>query len=320
MADMLLKVLQKKGDMALPDVLVPDMEDSVPLAEKASARQAIASLLPQLAQLGAHTKVLPRVNSLDTGTCPRATSILLHSAMQSSDRLMEDDLQAVIAQGDLIFGVSVGKVGSAEDMRRIDEIVSALESKNGVRAGKIHIVPWLETAAGVVNAHEICKSSSRHCHPLTPPPLNECWSHRISPCVPGLRHRIIGVAYGGDDFLTDMGVQGASDQTPSGLVTYARSAISVAARAANVLSLETPATDVKRLGYRGMFAIHPNQVQTINECFSPSAQEIEYAKKVVAAYEEAERQGKGSTSVDGKMVDAPVVKRAYALLKTLPQP
>jgi len=46
---------------------------------------------------------------------------------------------------------------------------------------------------------------------------------------------------------------------------------------------------VKRLGYRGMFAIHPNQVQTINECFSPSAQEIEYAKKVVAAYEEAER-------------------------------
>lgn len=284
--DMLVKVLQKKGDMALPDVLVPDMEDSVPLAEKASARQAIASLLPQLAQMGAHTKVLPRVNSLDTG-------------------LMEDDLQAVIAQGDLIFGVSVGKVGSAEDMRRIDEIVSALESKNGIRAGKIHIVPWLETAAGVVNAREICKSSSR----------------------------IIGVAYGGDDFLTDMGVQGASDQSPSGLVTYARSAISVAARAANVLSLETPyvnfrsaeglraqATDVKRLGYRGMFAIHPNQVQTINECFSPSAQEIEYAKKVVAAYEEAERQGKGSTSVDGKMVDAPVVKRAYALLKTLPQP
>jgi citrate lyase subunit beta/citryl-CoA lyase len=107
--------------------------------------------------------------------------------------------------------------------------------------------------------------------------------------------------------------------------------------------LRAQATDVKRLGYRGMFAIHPNQVQTINECFSPSAQEIEYAKKVVAAYEEAERyaglvrvrrsacshtgvrrqrdcrQGKGSTSVDGKMVDAPVVKRAYALLKTLPQ-
>lgn len=66
--------------------------------------------------------------------------------------------------------VGAAKVGSAEDMRRIDEIVSALESKNGVRAGKIHIVPWLETAAGVVNAHEICKSSSRHCHPLTPPP------------------------------------------------------------------------------------------------------------------------------------------------------
>ena len=109
--------------------------------------------------------------------------------------------------------VGAAKVGSAEDMRRIDEIVSALESKNGIRSGKIHIVPWLETAAGVANAREICKSSSRYCHPLTHPPIYDCWSH-LSPCVPCLRRRIIGVAYGGDDFLTDMGVQGASDQVP----------------------------------------------------------------------------------------------------------
>jgi hypothetical protein len=135
-------------------VLVPDMEDSVPLAEKASARQAIASLLPQLAQMGAHTKVLPRVNSLDTGTCPRATSILLHTihlivcrvcrvcrvvSCVSLDLgrvalkgLMEDDLQAVIAQGDVIFGVSVGKVQGAVFVF-VDEI-ALLARSLGLRA------------------------------------------------------------------------------------------------------------------------------------------------------------------------------------------
>jgi hypothetical protein len=183
-------------------------------------------------------------------------------------------------------------------------------------------------------------------------PISDCWSH-LSPCVPGRRRRIIGVAYGGDDFLTDMGVQGASDQVrPSALnrsaiplsawcvrairapvasspTHEARSLLPpapptfflskpkypppsspVVAEAVALCSrpvgrwwfdgvqyvnfrsaegLRAQATDVKRLGYRGMFAIHPNQVQTINECFSPSAQEIDYAKKVVAAYEEAER-------------------------------
>ena len=71
----------------------------------------------------------------------------------------------------------------------------------------------------------------------------------------------------------------------------------------------------KQLGYQGKFAIHPNQVEAVNACFSPSQEEIEYAKRVVELYEKAEKEGKGTTSIDGKMIDAPVAKRAYALLR-----
>ncbi len=81
--------------------------------------------------------------------------------------------------------------------------------------------------------------------------------------------------------------------------------------------LKQAATAAARLGYRGMFAIHPSQVALINECFSPSEEEIKQATRIVTAYEQAVREGKGTTSVDGKMVDAPVVKRAYALLHSL---
>ena len=71
----------------------------------------------------------------------------------------------------------------------------------------------------------------------------------------------------------------------------------------------------KKIGFKGKFAIHPAQIETINETFSPSPAEIEHAQAVVAAYEEAERAGRGSTSLDGIVVDVPVVKRARALLE-----
>ena len=102
----------------------------------------------------------------------------------------------------------------------------------------------------------------------------------------------------------------------------------IAARAANVLALDTPyllfrdpeglkhnALASKKIGFKGKFAIHPSQLEIINATFSPSPADIEHARRVVAAFEEAERAGKGSTSLDGKVVDVPVVKRARALLE-----
>jgi citrate lyase beta subunit len=71
----------------------------------------------------------------------------------------------------------------------------------------------------------------------------------------------------------------------------------------------------KKIGFKGKFAIHPSQLDIINATFSPSPEEIAHARRVVAAFEEAERAGKGATSLDGKVVDVPVVKRARALLE-----
>ena len=257
-----------------PDAFIPDMEDSVPIDEKANAREVTASYLARLAAGG--VPVIPRVNSLDTG-------------------LLDNDLAAVV--GEHIFGVSVGKIYTPEDIATISGKLEALERKVGIEVGSVRLVPWIETAMAIVKLYEICSASAR----------------------------IVGVAFGAEDFTNDMGIE----RTESEAETYfARNSIAVAARAADVLALDTPyfgfrdpdglrenAKTAKQYGFRGKFAIHPAQIDIINETFSPSAAEIEHARRVVEAFEEAESRGRGSTSLDGMVVDVPVVKRAQAVLE-----
>jgi citrate lyase subunit beta/citryl-CoA lyase len=257
-----------------PDALVPDMEDSVPPAEKAAARETIRDFLPQLAGTGA--PVIPRVNSLDTDW-------------------IDDDLAAVV--GPLVFGVSVGKVRTAGDVATISQRIARLEQRSGLPLGRVKLLPWIETAEAIVNCDAICRASER----------------------------IVGVAFGGEDFTNDLGIERLEDESQ---VLYARSRLCIAARAAHVLALDTPyfklrdpdglrtnALRAKSLGFNGKFAIHPDQIAALNECFSPSEQEIAHARRVVEAYEEAERRGRGSTSLDGWVIDVPVVRRARALLE-----
>ena len=257
-----------------PDAFIPDMEDSVPIDEKANAREVTASYLAKLASGG--TPVIPRVNSLDTG-------------------LLDDDLAAVF--GEHVFGVSVGKIETPEDIATVSGKLDALERKAGIDSGSIRLVPWIETAMAVVHLYEICKASPR----------------------------IVGVAFGAEDFTNDMGIE----RTESEAETYfARNSIAVAARAADVLALDTPyfsfrdpdglrenASVARQYGFKGKFAIHPAQIDIINDTFSPSDGEVEHARRVVEAFEEAARKGRGSTSLDGKVVDVPVVKRAQAVLE-----
>ncbi len=208
--------------------------------------------------------------------------------------LMEDDLAAVV--GPNIFGVSVGKVGSGEDIRRISDAIELVESKAGLEPGSVRLIPWIETAKGIVNAYEICRAS----------------------------RRIVGVAFGAEDFTSDMEIPRTDDDAES---AYPRSVVSVAARAAGVPALDTPyfafrdpdglrreSRRARGHGFRGKFAIHPSQIEIINEAFSPSAAEVEHAHRVVAAFEEATRGGRGSTSLDGMVIDVPVVERARKLI------
>jgi citrate lyase subunit beta/citryl-CoA lyase len=268
-ANMLTKALGLR-----PDAFVPDMEDSVPAAEKASARTVIREFLPRLAAVG--IPVIPRVNALETG-------------------LIEDDLAAVV--GPAIYGVSVGKIRTAGDISAISQIVARLERSTGIEQGSVKLLPWIETAEAIVSCDAICRASER----------------------------IVAVAFGGEDFTNDLGIERLEDETQ---VLYARSRLCVSARAAHVLALDTPyfklrnpdglrasALEAKSLGFKGKFAIHPDQIAALNECFSPSPQEIAHAERIVAAFAEAEARGRASTSLDGWVIDVPVVKRARALLE-----
>ena len=219
--------------------------------------------------------VIPRLNSLDTG-------------------ILDHDLAAVV--GPRIYGVSVGKINSPADIALISAKLDALERKAGLEIGNTKLLPWIETAQAIVNVYDICAASPR----------------------------VIAAAFGAEDFTNDMGIERAEDESET---AYARSAIAIAARAANVLALDTPyfsfrdpdglrrnAQAARQIGFKGKFAIHPAQIDIINETFSPSPAELAQARRVVEAFQEAERIGRGSTSLDGKVVDVPVVKRAQALL------
>jgi len=262
------KMLDKATGLK-PDAVVPDMEDSVPTGEKQNARRLIASYLPTLAEAG--HRIIPRVNALNTG-------------------LMEEDLRAVI--GPYVYGVSVGKIGNAADLRRVADTIGRMEIDAGVPFGSVAVAPWVETASAIVHVHAICTASKR----------------------------VVAIAFGGEDLTNDMGIQRTKSERE---VEYPRRVAAIAARAARVLALDTPYFDYmdtdglkqnsiesRNLGFQGRFAIHPSQIEAINAAYAPSAAEIEHARRVVAAFEEAERRGSAATSLDGMVIDVPVVERA----------
>ena len=207
----------------LPDAYVLDMEDAVPFGEKENARKVTASFLHRFSQSG--PLVIPRVNSMETG-------------------LMEDDLSAVV--GPYIFGVSVGKVDSPEDVGNISCVLGRLERASDLPVGQIKLIPWIETARAIINAYKICSSSPR----------------------------IIAVAFGAEDFTNDMEIHRTQDSSE---IVYPRSVVSVAAKAAGIFALDTPffsfqdprglqqdARMAKGYGFNGKFAIHPDQIDIIN--------------------------------------------------------
>lgn len=256
------------------DAIIPDMEDSVPEAEKRNARLTIRDFLPRLRETA--TLVVPRVNALQTG-------------------LADEDIDAVA--GPLIDGISIGKIETPSDISEISQMLAARERSAGIAVGQLKLIPWIETAKAIVSCHDICIASER----------------------------IVAVAFGAEDYTHDMGIERLDDDVQ---LVYARSALCTAACAAGVLALDTPyfrfkdadglrasSIAAKHVGFKGRFAIHPNQITVINECFAPSRDEVERARQIVAAFEEAESRGRGSTSLDGLVIDVPVVKRARALLE-----
>ena len=220
-------------------------------------------------------RVMVRVNSLDTG-------------------LTRDELETLVSPD--LAGISLGKAESPQELQDADQLITSLESSAGVEAGHIKLIPWIENAPAVMDPFRMATASTR----------------------------IIAIAFGAEDYTNDIGIQ----RTDTGEEVYfARAQTAVAAHAARVACLDSPFVGfrdpdglredirvIRQLGFTGKFAIHPAQIDIINESFTPSEEEVDYARKVVDAFRQAESIGRGSADLDGRMIDVPVFKRAENLL------
>ncbi|MBQ6701896.1 MAG: CoA ester lyase [Clostridia bacterium] len=200
------------------------------------------------------------------------------------------DLDTILPQcPDLIL---LPKVGLASDVLTVASYMEEVERKLGLEVGKVGIMPLIETALGVENAFSIASSSPR----------------------------VKALFLGAEDLTADIQCKRTKEGRE---IEYARTRLVVAARAAGVDVYDTPFTDVnddegivvdaqlaKSLGFTGKASISPRHVEVINDVFSPTLAEIEYAYDAIEAIETAKKQGKGAISLRGKMIDAPIVARA----------
>lgn len=183
-----------------------------------------------------------------------------------------------------------------EDVKGVCSLLSSIEMEEGFEPGSIKIFPLIETAYGLESVNSIIGSSAR----------------------------VVGVLLGAEDLTADFGI----DRTKSGdEILYARNRIAAACRSCGIDAIDTPFVDLedneaflydikkaKSLGMTGKAAINPRQVDTIHEVFAPTSEEIEYAERVIESMIEAQREGKGVFSLDGKMIDAPIIARAKTII------
>jgi citrate lyase subunit beta/citryl-CoA lyase len=254
------------------DALILDLEDSVPLPEKAAARSLVREMLPQILE-GART-VFVRVNAHGSG-------------------LAQEDIAAVVQPG--LAGLCLPKVQDAEGLRTVIAWLAEAEKERGI-AEPLGILATIETALGVLNAYAIASADPR----------------------------VVGLIFGGEDLSLDAGMMRTEEATE---LLVARQLVVLAARAAGVQPIDMvyPRIDDeaglvhnttvgRQLGYRAKQVIHPRQVPVVNRLLSPSEAEVAEARRVLAAFEEAEREGRGAIALDGKMIDRPIVERARRLL------
>lgn len=179
-----------------------------------------------------------------------------------------------------------------KEIKLADEMISKIEKEEGFEDGSIKIIPLIETAYGLENVYDVIKASQR----------------------------IVAVLLGGEDLTSDLGIKRTKEGEE---IFYARNRVATACRASRIDAIDTPFTDTndyeglkkdaskaKSIGMTGKAAINPRQIDTIHSVFAPTENEIKHAKRVLDAMEEAQKEGKGVFSLDGKMVDAPVLNRA----------
>ena len=259
------------------DALIFDLEDAVPDLDKAPARVHVRQALDRLHGHGPLLTV--RINALDTGRT-------------------DDDLAAVVCPG--LAAIVAPKVETPHDVAVLETLLTHYERRAGMSPGQVEIFPTLETAQGIYHAYQIATSSSR---------------------VPTL----CGTAGKGGDTARSLGYLWS---TTGSETLYIRSKVLLEARAAGVVyplmaswfeitdleGLRADALLNRQLGYSGQVVIHPAHVPVVNEVFTPTAETLAYHRGLLAAMQDAERQGTAAVTYHGAMVDIAMVKTAQQML------
>ena len=257
-----------------PDSIMFDLEDSVALAEKDTARMLVAHALQH-----------PLYRELET--------VVRVNPLASEFGLL--DLKAVVRAGTDI--VRLPKTDSAQDIIDMDVAITEIEKACGRAVGSTQLLAAIESAQGILAVNDIAKASPR----------------------------LMGIALGAEDYVRNM----KTERSPDGIeLLFARSSILHAARANGLMAFDTVYSDarneegflreaslIKQLGFDGKSLINPNQIVLIHNLFAPTQKEVDHATRVIAAAEEAERNGSGVVSLNGKMVDTPIIERAKLVLQ-----
>jgi citrate lyase subunit beta-like protein len=280
-------MLEKTSSMHV-DTIAYDLEDSVAPHLKATARHNLAPILSRPRPAGIK-ELCVRINSVDTG-------------------LALADLTDIL-QGSHLDAIMLPKCESAADLHFVTDVIRHMlperHPANGIQQDGVRppiaIIALIESAKAIQNLPEIC---------------------RASPYLSGL-------VFAAEDFAKDMSLTRTPSLTE---FLYARSAIATAARAAllpstidlvctsykgpkGIETLEEECLNGKGMGFNGKQCIHPSQIEVVQRCFAPGEEEVEWATRVVVADEKASQAGRGAWTLEGKMIDVPVVKKARSVLE-----
>ncbi|MFP3976450.1 HpcH/HpaI aldolase/citrate lyase family protein [Marinobacter sp. KMM 10035] len=256
------------------DAIIVDLEDSVPLGEKKSARDHLPVVVHQVTQSGADMMV--RINQ--------------------PLRMAVRDLEAAVIKG--VRGLVVPKVESAAALQALADVVTELEIERGLAPGSVVMLVQIESPAALLKLDDIASVS-----------------------------RVVGLTLGPEDFCSEVGMDPNPDTllAPSQAIVFAANRTGVTPYGfvdsiADYSDQDRFAATIKRarqLGFRGALAVHPSQVTIMNEGFMPSEEEIQKAREIVESSRAHEQKGEAVFSLDGKMIDKPVVERAVRLLNQL---